>query len=730
MKIHHFRTALVLGLIFFIGLNKSNATHVGGSEVFYRWVQDSTYEFTFIYYRTCQPPTIPEPPIVATRASAPSINQNPVVFNCLELPAFGPGVPPVIPKNLFSCLNPAFLCYEEYVYRGMWTSPQRAADWKFTFDLCCFDIQNAPTNVAANTLWIECGLNNLDFPDAIHKNRSPIFHNRRPNHPGYLMDTLNNPPFFSVCEGRLIHLSQAVRNYDQDNIKYEMFIPQTNNGVPNTYINGYSFSNPMPTRNGLGLDTTTGMMNFIPGSPTGNGIYQLGIKATEYRNDTVLILGVPTVVKKEIGFVKRNLFLSINDSATCPDTSFQFKDSTASAATNQINLQCDDNPFKVEFKRYVLCNSIDSNASHILLLNALTLDTINIVKSYSNECSTSFTTNGFSVYLDSALKGGNYYLIFKQGDDGNTMFTDCYKELTAFADTLSISVTPEEPIGVLLVDTLVGSADTIELECFDQNFSVFFTEEFKCNSLASDASDFLLYNLANTPPTIVQLKSAQTIGTCVSGMRSQVNLKTSQFLNPGDYRLTLVQGTDGNSLLTYCGENFDTSAVIIKVNELSLDLGPDITYCKNSDWDTTLKAPLFAAYWWSSGSFSDSITINTAGTYWLTVYAVSGCSKTDTIDVFEKDCYIGINENNSNTDVHVYPNPSTGMLYLEMPNSKGTDEVILFDLNGRIAFHQILEPSNNLSEINLNELKGGIYFLKLTRNGEILKQEKLVLKGY
>ena len=610
-------------LVFVFGFNTSRlfATHGGAIEMFYRWTQDSTYEFTLIYYRTCQGSIAPPPVTTAILASAPSVNQSPASFNCTLLSLAGPNVPPINPPNMLNCSDSFIVCWEEYVYRGSWTSPKRANDWIFTFSMCCSPVTIAPTNVTNNTLWIECGLNNLDFPDAVHKNNSPVFHNRRPNHPGHLTDTVINYPWVSVCEGRPVYLNEGVRNYDQDVIRYELYTPQTTNGASHTYINGYSFSNPMPTKNGLILDSITGGLSYIPGIPTYTGVYLLGIKATEYRNDTVWVLGVPTVTKKEIGFVKRNLYILINDSATCPDTLFQFKDTVSSGTVSQFNLTCNDNPFRVKFKPYVLCNSIDSNGSHILLINASTLDTVNVVKSYSNDCSAHNTTNGFLIFLDSALAPGNYYLMLRQGDDGNTLMTECYRELAPLADTLVINVTTEKPVGVLVGDTLTGRADTIELECYAKDIGVFLTEEFKCNSVATDASDFRLYNLSNAPPTLVQLNSAHAPDTCVGGLRTQVHLTTKNELKPGYYVLTLVHGTDGNSLLTYCRENFDTSSIVIKVNDIFLDLGPDITYCKNSNWDTVLTVPSWAGYWWNTGSFDDSIYINTSGTYWLKVFS-------------------------------------------------------------------------------------------------------------
>ena len=96
---------------------------------------------------------------------------------------------------MWNCSNTA-ICYGENVYRGTFTLPGRARDWRFYYQNCT--MPPAIKNVSG-CLYTEAGLNNFDFPDSTAKNWSPIWHNRRPNLPGYTTDTIVNYPAASLC---------------------------------------------------------------------------------------------------------------------------------------------------------------------------------------------------------------------------------------------------------------------------------------------------------------------------------------------------------------------------------------------------------------------------------------------------------------------------------------------------------------------------------------------------
>ena len=50
----------------------------------------------------------------------------------------------------------------------------------------------------------------------------------------------------------------------------------------------------------------------------------------------------------------------------------------------------------------------------------------------------------------------------------------------------------------------------------------------------------------------------------------------------------------------------------------------------------------FSKYLWSTGSMDRQINIATDGTYWLSVTDANGCTGTDTISVYLKNCMLGV----------------------------------------------------------------------------------------
>ncbi len=71
---------------------------------------------------------------------------------------YGTGVPPLKPTNMLNCTDATNLCYEEYVYRGKWTSRGKADDWILSTQICCRPGGTvAPANIQAGYSYIEAG---------------------------------------------------------------------------------------------------------------------------------------------------------------------------------------------------------------------------------------------------------------------------------------------------------------------------------------------------------------------------------------------------------------------------------------------------------------------------------------------------------------------------------------------------------------------------------------------
>lgn len=84
---------------------------------------------------------------------------------------------------------------------------------------------------------------------------------------------------------------------------------------------------------------------------------------------------------------------------------------------------------------------------------------------------------------------------------------------------------------------------------------------------------------------------------------------------------------------------------------------------------------------------------------------------------FTFDCHTAIEEWSQGV---VYPNPTEGLLYLDLAGEK---QFVLRNLNGQIVY----QAATNAAQINLSALASGLYFIEITTEGHVYR-EKLVLR--
>ena len=80
--------------------------------------------------------------------------------------------------------------------------------------------------------------------------------------------------------------------------------------------------------------------------------------------------------------------------------------------------------------------------------------------------------------------------------------------------------------------------------------------------------------------------------------------------------------------------------------------------------------------------------------------------------VNEKDNLVGINEQLSEDNVSVYPNPTQDLIYIVTEDDFDVTNYQLIDINGRIIDQNVLTGR----ELNLSSLENGVYFLQLSNN--------------
>ena len=76
------------------------------------------------------------------------------------------------------------------------------------------------------------------------------------------------------------------------------------------------------------------------------------------------------------------------------------------------------------------------------------------------------------------------------------------------------------------------------------------------------------------------------------------------------------------------------------------------------------------------------------------------------------------------THYSISPNPSKGIINIEIPFDIKNYIIEVFDLNGRLIYN--IKSPRNKNQIDLSTLKKGIYLIKLIMNNEI-KVEKIII---
>jgi len=81
---------------------------------------------------------------------------------------------------------------------------------------------------------------------------------------------------------------------------------------------------------------------------------------------------------------------------------------------------------------------------------------------------------------------------------------------------------------------------------------------------------------------------------------------------------------------------------------------------------------------------------------------------------------------NNLVEFNVYPNPVRGNLNVKMSNIKGNSEITVFNILGQKV--RDIKIASESSQIDLNNLARGFYFLRITTNNQILPIRKIIIQ--
>ena len=127
-----------------------------------------------------------------------------------------------------------------------------------------------------------------------------------------------------------------------------------------------------------------------------------------------------------------------------------------------------------------------------------------------------------------------------------------------------------------------------------------------------------------------------------------------------------------------------------------------------------------SCYTWNSETYCVS------GDYVQTLTADNGC---DSVVTLHLTLRVGIDDHHLAASMTVYPNPTTGLLHIQISNfNTSVSEFLIYDAYGKLV--DIVKTERNTSsettQIDLSRLANGIYILKAASNGNVAAVRKVV----
>lgn len=163
----------------------------------------------------------------------------------------------------------------------------------------------------------------------------------------------------------------------------------------------------------------------------------------------------------------------------------------------------------------------------------------------------------------------------------------------------------------------------------------------------------------------------------------------------------------------------DSDTVTIRVNDPQVDLGKDTIIC--SDESIVLDAGVWSNYLWNTTETSQSIVVDSLNYglgihgFWVQVEDTLGCIGSDTVNVEIQIC-IGIEDIHSQIEMDVYPNPSKGIVTIEVQEMPlGYVQMDIMDVEGRMIQQMNIhvQQSHFKHNVDMSHLAKGVYVIHM-----------------
>ncbi|MDI9340321.1 MAG: T9SS type A sorting domain-containing protein [Sediminibacterium sp.] len=253
---------------------------------------------------------------------------------------------------------------------------------------------------------------------------------------------------------------------------------------------------------------------------------------------------------------------------------------------------------------------------------------------------------------------------------------------------------------------------------------------YNVNGLGSNGCSGAASTTVNVNTVAVTIAGPSTVcaGSSVTLSASGANTYT---WNTGSFTGSIVVTPTTNTTYTTMGTSvagctaMATKAVTVSALPTPGMVASQSVVCVNSGTVNLIVTPVGGTFSGPNVSGNVFTPGATAGTF-TPVYAftspTSGCTGTTSVNIIVSAC-TGLTENSALGNVKIYPNPSQGILNIEMKN--GLNKTIeVSDLSGRVLIEKEFNTDN--CSLDLSLLAKGIYQVKVSSNNtvEVLKVVK------
>lgn len=200
----------------------------------------------------------------------------------------------------------------------------------------------------------------------------------------------------------------------------------------------------------------------------------------------------------------------------------------------QGNYYCPTKTIRIKLNKDVKCSSLATDGSDF----TLNIPGTSVVSAAGINCSNGFDMDSLVLGLSGQLPPGNYSVSIKKGKDANTLLDYCDRDIP---EGEHIDFTVDAP-ALVYIDSLAP------LPCAPDSIQIVFTLPIDCATVAPDGSDFVI-----TGPGAVQVTGAR--GNCaINNADNTITLYLNKRITTGGtYQISIVTGSDGNSVATECG---------------------------------------------------------------------------------------------------------------------------------------------------------------------------------